>query len=60
MCAAFSQIQAPNVERRDPAIAGQELESAKGHVRWVTKLFTIQVRKNRRILFDHPKTVISW
>ena len=60
MCTAFSQIQALNVERRDPAVVRRELESAKDHVRWVMKLCAIQLRENRYFLFEHPKTATSW
>ena len=60
MCTAFSQIQALNVERRDPAVVRRELESAKDHVRWVMKLCSLQARENRYFLFEHPKTATSW
>ena len=60
MCTAFSQIQALNVERRDPIIVRRELESAKDHVRWTMKLCSLQVRENRYFLFEHPKTASSW
>ncbi len=60
MCTAFSQLQAINVARRDPAIVRRELESAKDHVRWVMKLCALQVRENRYFLFEHPKTATSW
>ena len=59
MCTAFSQLQAINAERRDPAIVRRELESAKDHVRWVMKLCAIQVRENRYFLFELPKTATS-
>ena len=60
MCTAFSQIQALNVERRDPAIVRRELESAKDHVRWVMRLCAIQVRENWYLFIEHPKTATSW
>ena len=43
MYTAFSQIQALNVEPWDPAIVRREFESAKDHVRCVTKMCAIQV-----------------
>ena len=59
MCTAFSQIQALNVERRDPAIVRRELDNAKDHVRWTMKLCALQVREGRYFLFEHPKTATS-
>ena len=60
MCTAFSQIQALNVERRDPAVVRRELECAKDHVRWTMRICATQVREGRYFLFEHPKTASSW
>ena len=60
MCTAFSQIQALNVERRDPGVVRRELESAKDHVRWTMKICATQVREGRYFLFEHPRSASSW
>ena len=60
MCTAFSQIQAINKERRDPAVVRRELDEAKDHIRWVMKLCALQARANRYFVFEHPASASSW
>ena len=60
MCTAFSQIQAINKGRRDPAVVRRELDEAKDHIRWVMKICAIQARANRYFVFEHPANATSW
>ena len=60
MCTAFSQIQAINKGRRDPAVIRREIDDAKDHIRWVMKLCALQHRSNRYFVFEHPAGATSW
>ena len=56
-CRMFSALQ--NLRKWNKK-AGEELEAAKEHIRFVVKLYKRQVEAGRWFLHEHPAGATSW
>ena len=59
-CTAFSQLQAINKGRRSAEVINEEMRIAKQHMRFVIKLYHMQVLAGRYYLHEHPTGAKSW
>ena len=60
MCTAFSAWQKLNAHRRDPELVRKEFARAMVRLKFVCKLYAIQVAAGRYFLHDHPVAASSW
>ena len=60
MCTAFCAWQKLNAHKRDPKVVQEEWQRAMVHLRFVCKLYAIQVAAGRYFLHEHPTGASSW